>query len=316
MDESDGLLYVRSLSVLGESRQQIARAASAGRAHRVARGVYLDADTWQDLGARERYLKRVVGVVNTRRSRPVLSFWSAAAVHGLPIVGSWPELVHVSVGRRSGGRSSGQVVRHVVPLDDGDVVEVDGMLVTSVARTVIDMAAAGPVMTAVACADRALHVHRFEREAPLTTLDELQARFQAAMPIRAHARVRRVIEFATPHAESVLESVSRVSMMTIGVPRPVLQQRFDDHRGLIGWSEFYWPEFRVVGEADGRAKYHDARLRGGRSLDQVLYDEKVRADRLRAIPLRVSRWDWETALRPEALRRHLVAEGLPTGGRW
>jgi hypothetical protein len=208
------------------------------------------------------------------------------------------------------------MVRHAVPLDDDDVTEVDGMLVTNVARTVIDMSAVAGMLTAVACADRALHVHRFDREPPLTTLEEVQARFAAALPMRAHARVRRVIGFASPFADSVLESVSRVSMATVGVPRPVLQHRFDDHRGLIGWSEFYWPKFGVVGEADGRSKYHDPALRGGRSLEEVLYDEKVRADRLRALGLRVSRWDWDTAIHPEALRRHLMAEGLPAGMPW
>jgi hypothetical protein len=72
----------------------------------------------------------------------------------------------------------------------------------------------------------------------------------------------------------------------------------------------------MVGEADGDRKYLDESYRSGRTVEQVMIDEKVREDRLRALPLGVSRWRWKTAINPAALRAQLSAAGLPMGIRW
>jgi hypothetical protein len=315
-DALDRLEFARDLAGTAGGRHRLARDAVAGTAHRVARGAYISADVWSELGARERYLQQIAAIAYTRRAEPVLSHWSAAAVHGLPIVGGWPDKVHIAVNAARGGRSSGQVVRHPTTLRDDEVVEVDGFMVTSIIRTVLDMASMPDEMTSVALTDRVLHVDRLGRVAPLVTRSELVDAYSTRLPFRASARVRAVIDFAVEQSDSVLESVSRVNMRAAGIPRPVLQQRFDDYKGLIGWSEFYWPEFSLVGEADGRMKYLDPAYRSGRSLERFLYDEKVRADRLRALELGVSRWDWGAGRNREALRRHLVAAGLPTGRGW
>jgi hypothetical protein len=62
-----------------------------------------------------------------------------------------------------------------------------------------------------------------------------------------------------------------------GAPQPALQVPYSDGAGLIGRVDFAWPAFRVVGEADGDAKYLDANLRGGRSAERVVLDEKAAA---------------------------------------
>jgi predicted transcriptional regulator of viral defense system len=315
-DASDPLIYARELDDLHDTRFDHARAAARGEEHRVSRGVYLPSEAWGSASDTERYLMRVRGIANTRQSDPVYSFWSAAALHGLPVLGNWPDSVHVSVGRAGGGRSSGQLVRHVIPVEPHDVVEIDGLRVTSVARTVVDLASTRDVTSSIVAADRALHVGRWDKRLPMATRSQLHDVYVRRMPFHGSVRARRVIAAAVEKADSPLETVSRLNMAAVGLPRPVLQKRFDDYRGLIGFSEFYWPEFALVGEADGKAKYLDPRYRRGRTLERVLLDEKERADRLRAIGLDVSRWGWEIGSQPEALRRHFVAAGLPTGFRW
>jgi hypothetical protein len=130
------------------------------------------------------------------------------------------------------------------------------------------------------------------------------------MPFRGHARAADVIGFAETRADSPLESVSRVYMRLIGCPRPLLQSRFFDYQGFIGETDFDWPEFGLLGEADGDVKYLDPDYRQGRTADEVVRDEKVREDRLRALPRSV------TSSNPQALRKHLLAVGLPMGIRW
>src|SRR5690606_23830406 len=104
------------------------------------------------------------------------------------------------------------IAQHNRFLEDDEVVEIDGMLATSVARTVLDIATVASRFTAVAMADRALYVDRFRRDEPLTTKDELCALWEGSLPFRGHVRSRDVIEFAETLAESPLESVSRVTM--------------------------------------------------------------------------------------------------------
>jgi hypothetical protein len=312
----DDLIYARRLDGRDDSRFTHAEAARRGTELRIARGVYVAAPDWEGTAADERYRLQVLAAANTRRNCPVFSFWSAAVLHGLPIYGAWPTKVHTTVGRAGGGRSSGQIVRHVVPLSDEDVVELDGVRLTSLARTVLDLATAARFMSAVVTADRALHIDRRGKTAPLVAPEELWHVYSRRMPFRGHKRARGVLEFGSPLADSPLESVSRVNMLEIGCPRPLLQSRFSDHRGIIGESEFHWPDHALVGESDGRSKYLDPVLRNGRTLEQVLLDEKERADRLGGVGLRVSRWGWETGRHAESLRRHLVAAGLPTGLPW
>ena len=65
-----------------------------------------------------------------------------------------------------------------------------------------------------------------------------------------------VVGRADPRAESWLESVSRWWLAEAGLPRPALQQRFADGRGSVrARVDFWFPEQRVVGEADGEGEY-------------------------------------------------------------
>lgn len=315
-DAAVRIILARQLDEPFDSRRQHARSVRRGAEIRVAHGAYVAAGTWQALDPRSRYLVRTRAVAETRLHRPVLSHQSAAALHGLPSLGEWPRGVHITAGRAAGGRSSGDIIRHSAKLTDDDVVEVDGLLVTSVARTVLDLAIAEPLLGSVTALDRALHVDRRRATPPLVTIDAIWRSYANRMPFRGHVRARDAIEFAVPDADSPLESVSRVNMRAIGCPRPELQARFDDYRGLIGFSEFYWEGHKLVGEADGRSKYVDPRYRHGRTLEQVLLDEKARADRIRALGLGISRWGWEIGVHPDLLARHLADAGLPLGHHW
>ncbi|MHB1330333.1 MAG: hypothetical protein ACYC2K_19205 [Gemmatimonadales bacterium] len=316
MTQLPGLIYSRDQRGPFHRRQELARSAKSGQTQRVALGAYLPAAEWAALDSREKYLARIRAVAETRRSRPVLSHWSAAAMHDLPILGEWPRSVHTTVSPTSGGRSRNGVVKHSLRLGDGDVVELDGLLVTSVARTVIDLAATTSFLAAVTVADHSLHEDRFGRIPPLTTKTELWRLWEARLPFGGHARAKAVIDFGESRADSPLESVSRVNMQLIGCPRPILQDRFSDYLGFIGETDFHWPHFGLVGEADGDRKYLDEAYRSGRTVEQVMIDEKVREDRLRALPLGVSRWRWKTAVNPAALRAKLSDAGLPMGIRW
>lgn len=311
------IVLIRDLADPHATRQQFARAARAGNEFRLARGAYLPTAYWQRLDKRQQYVTRIRAVAGTRRSAMVLSHWSAAAVHALPIMGEWPRVVHVTIPPTSGGRSRGGVVKHAARLSDDDIVTVDGMLITSLARTALDLATVGTFAAGALAVDRVLHVDRRDRTFRRTvTKAELLAAWERALPFKGHRRALKVVDFGVEDAGSALETVSRVNMMMIGCPKPLLQTPYSDYQGFIGEVDFDWPDFGVVGEADGAIKYLDPNYRSGRTAEQVLLDEKDRHDRLAALPKRVARWRWSVGVSAPALKARLAQAGLPMGIRW
>jgi very-short-patch-repair endonuclease len=59
--------------------------------------------------------------------------------------------------------------------------------------------------------------------------------------------------------------------------------------------DFWWPSARVIGEFDGKGKYLREEYSGGRSIADIVIDEKLREDRLRALGATVVRWGWSEA---------------------
>ena len=173
MASSDRLILVRNLYSFEDTRQRHAARAARGIEVRIARGAYID----EPLGGAGR-----AGQVPSHDPGGGRDPWRPP--HPVALVGggdprpshhrAWPHRVHVTQDAAIGTRSRGMVVRHSLPLTGRDVVEIDGLLVTSVARTVIDLAVVSPGVSAVTSMDAALHVDRFQRRPPLVTLDELR----------------------------------------------------------------------------------------------------------------------------------------------
>jgi hypothetical protein len=118
------------------------------------------------------------------------------------------------------------------------------------------------------------------------------------------------------HSPTRLQKVSgsprsRALIHVLGLPAPVLQHAFYDSDGFIGRTDFFWPEYGVIGEFDGDAKYLEDDLLGGSTAREAVLAEKKREDRLRALGYTVVRWDWKAVTKPELLGQKLAAAGLP-----
>jgi hypothetical protein len=209
----------------------------------------------------------------------VVSHTSAAVVHGLPLWSVRLERVHATRSRASGARRNGVLHLHAADLEADEVTVVDGLVVTSVARTLADLARLLPFESALVPADAAL----FRRS---VTPDELAAAVDRAAHRPHNAAARRVVAFADGRAESPGETRSRVAIRRAGLPPPVLQYRVDGMR-----TDFAWEEFRTVGEFDGKVKYGRC-LQPGQEPGDAVFAEKVREDALRDRDLQVARWIW------------------------
>ncbi|HEY0248467.1 MAG TPA: hypothetical protein VGC45_09415 [Gryllotalpicola sp.] len=287
----------------------VRRSLARGAHVRVCPGVYAATETWRVMTSDRRFEAFVVGMATTMAPGTVFSHSSAAVLLGLPSLWPWPARVDTTIPPASGGRSTGNVRRFGAALRDDEIREVDGFLVTSPARTVLDIARVAPFAHAVATADAALH--RKRRPAPLLTLDELAAELEFQRGRSRFAKMRRVAEFATPLSDSVRESESRVLIFELGFPEPVLQHPWFDALGHIGDSDFWWPEYGLVGEYDGLSKYLKEEFLGGRTTAQAVMAEKTREDRIRRLGPRFTRWDTPVLNSRPRFARQLLESGLP-----
>lgn len=239
----------------------------------------------------------------------VVSHWSAAALWQLPLIGQWPDRVHVTAPVLSHRKSTTTLVRYRRPITE-PAERVEGISLTSLAETVIDVARVGSFVQAVAMGDAALWREQHPRDAnglPGVTRAQLDRVLRVSGEHRGLARARRVLGFIDGRANRPGESLARVTMAELGVPAPVLQHPIVLPDGTRYDLDFYFPEFDVGLEFDGRLKYLDPAFRAGRTAEQVVYDEKVREDHVRSMLRGFGRCDWRvagsTALLGAVLRR-------------
>jgi len=289
--------------------RDLLRQFRSGTLVRLRRASYIAQSTWLSMDEIPRHLARMHAIDAAANSRPVFAAESAALLWGLPVQ-SIPERVQINVPPGSGQRSRGPAVRRQFPqLDDGEWF-VDGLKVTSAVQTAVELALRQRYAWSIASLDNYLH-------GPTSSAawkPSAQGLREAACRLPSRAKTRRVLaltELADAGSMSVGESISRANMHLAGLPKPTLQACFHDDDGLIGYTDFCWREFGVVGEFDGKVKYRKPEYLQGRDPAEVVIEEKIREDRLRALGLKVVRWTWATANSPNQLRSRLVAAGLP-----
>lgn len=305
-------LLVRYADVVasGRSHNHLARAVWNGQLVRIAPGVYAPAEVWSSCFPERQHALRVYAQ-SPRLGDVVFSHHSAAAIHRLKLLGPWPDRVCVTVPRvaSKGGRSSAAVIRRMAPLSADDIVEIDGVKVTSLSRTAIDLACALPFTDGVALIDSIRH-----RRRSLLTLDELDAALGAHPKRRGAFKASQALEFSTTLSDSVQESRSRVLIYELGFPRPELQfEMVCDGRRYR--ADFWWEDHRHWGEFDGRGKYLSPDYQNGRSADQIVIAEKQREDAIRRSVDAFSRWDVRDLNKPHRLLTILTRSGLPCAGR-
>ena len=280
------LLLRRGLLAAGVTDDEMRRMRRRGELATVGPGAYIDTADPRLRRPEDRHVLQVAAAVPRIAPDAVVSHQSAAVLHGLPVWNLVLTRVHVTRPRRSGAFRTGRLEVHTAPLDADEIGRVDGVAVTSPARTLVDIARTSGFEEAVAVLDAALHKHLVDRGALATALDRA-ARWPGA------PRARRAVGFADPRPMSVGESRSRVVMARLGVATPVLQWKVVGPGGrVLGTADFGWPEHGFAGEFDGFVKYGRL-LRPGQMPAEVVFAEKRREDAMRTVLRGFARWVWD-----------------------
>jgi predicted transcriptional regulator of viral defense system len=229
-----GVVSIRQLEgPLGFSQRSVARAVAAGRLHRIYRGVYAVGHT--DLSPRGECLAAVLAV----GPGALLSYYSAGWLWGLWSGSPAPFEVTAFVPRHHPAPEG--VVRHRARnLVEDDRAVVDGIPVTSVARTLLDLAWK-------LRGNRLRRVLNRAEELGLLDLDAIHAVIERNRGHHGAKRLRYALAIYEPalYTRSEFERRFVDHLVASGLPRPA-----------TGWNELgheldvYWPDLRFGVELD------------------------------------------------------------------
>jgi len=266
----------------------VAARVRSGTWERAGRGVLLDASTTADPYERRRdlALARAIGVHTAASSDRWFSHQTAALLWGLPL---WtaPRATHLLSPHRAGGGRPASLRIHTGPMSDDELTCVNGLPVTSLARTVADCLATLPPLEGLVVADAALH-----RKVPA---DDVLRAIQLRGRTNGYIRAAALLSLADDGAESPGESATRYQLLRAGLPVPTTQIPVSTRVGTV-WGDLGWDGWRVLLEYDGRDKYvtredlvaekrrHDAVVETGRRVLRVTHQDMGSAV-ARVVPL-------------------------------
>lgn len=308
------LLRYDDLLSAGQSPRAVAASLRDRRLVRVRPGVYVDGDAWSAESTEWRIVAGARALELASRTRPVFSHETAAAIHGLPLFRADRDRVHVITTDARPGAATG-VIRHRGILTDHDVVDVDDLRCTSLARTVADVARTATFEQAVTVADAALRRRCVPRAGVYLTeaAQEFRASVLEIAARSAHGvrRARRALTFADGRGQLPGESVSRIRLCELGFRHIDLQVKVPGPARTDYYVDFAFHDIRALGEFDGTMKYIDGRFTDGRSTADVFDREKQREDWIRGTTqYRLGRWGWPHMSTAKALGDRLSAFGI------
>ncbi|TQJ31212.1 hypothetical protein [Microbacterium sp. SLBN-146] len=290
----------------------IARGVREGTLVRIQRNRYVFAAEWDRLWTESRHRIEVAAVVGEMRGgATVLARESAGVLWGLPLYRHVPTAVHAILPPDTHISGRERLRLHADELSDADVALVDGVVCTSLDRTVFDLVRMLDFDAAVVVADAALRLvasvdGEYDEQVAEEWRERMLARAAAAAGARGVRQAREVLAFADGRAESPVESVARVQLMRLGFRDVRPQVEVGAYR-----VDLCIEDVGVLLEIDGVVKYEDQGMRAGRSVEEVLLDEKRREDWIRgATQRRVVRLEPRHVATPEALSARLESFGI------
>jgi hypothetical protein len=245
--------HLRPLYTWREARDAGARRAQvAADGLRVTRGLYLSRAVSPTLVVRCRAWTRLLP--------PDAAFGleTAAALLGAPLAP--PDDVHVVLRPRPVLPQRRGLAVHVRQLASQDVVETEGLRLTSPAQLFLDLAPRLPPAELVAIGD---HLLRTAHLRP----DDLDRRLARADRVRGVVRARECASLLSPLSMSRPESLMRYWIVSSDLPDPQAQIPIHDRRGReVAHADLGYHRWKIAIEFEGR-QHADAE-QFGRDVDR------------------------------------------------
>lgn len=270
--------------------------------HRIRYGVYTAGELWDSCSLEDRHRLHCRAVLARAHGSTVLSHVSSVIERGIPVWGFPFDVVHTTREQAErAGRRQADWVPHRGVLDEAETEMVNGVRITTPARSAFEVMTIAGVEAGLVVVNRMLHAGALTK-ADFAKQVELHAHWPGSLT--AH-----VVEcLADGRLESVGEDRFAYLAFSQALPKPEPQLEIRDEDGvLVARLDFAWPELKVFAEFDGRAKYLRHR-RKGESLEEFLMREKSREELVCLLTgwtcIRIT---WADLARPERLATRIRA---------
>jgi hypothetical protein len=265
--DDPGLLRRRHL-VTVELPELVDKALRRKQVIRLQRGIYKEGDepdSWERAWA---------ACATVGGCEPVASHRTAARVHGLEVPAGGIEEVTIPRSERRLHRA--ELRFHTTTLTPGDVVELDGLALTTVARTLVDLCRTEEQFRAVWAVERALALE-------LVSADELDAALARCRGVPGITAARNRIASARPRSGSPLETAARLAIVDDGLEEPEVQLpiiRADQREAFV---DLAYREHRVGLEFDGRSEH---------GMERAVFEDRNRENQIVLRDLAILRFSW------------------------
>jgi len=281
-----GVVSLDQLREEGVSRRRVAERADDGRLHRIHRGVYT---VGHRSISRHTHLRAAVLACG---EGAVISHGTAAAFHGL-----WdksPALIDVTVPVEAGRKIDGIRCRRCRYPEPEEVQVRYEVAVTTVARTLVDLAGMVGLKTLRKTVGRAAMHRKLDLQAVDIAIYNAKGR-RGLKTLELALLPYRTKDGKVPDVRSDFETLVLPDLLDMELPRPQTNApiHIDGERFLI---DFLWEKERVIVETDGRETHETP---------TAFQDDRRRDQFLAAAGYRVLRitWDQIHGERAAVLRR-------------
>ncbi len=249
--EQMGVLSRRQALQAGITARMISRRLARRRWHEVHTGVYAMAGS-----AADHRRQLWAAVLHAGPGCPI-ALHTAGRLHRLDEAFDPPEVMLLVEGERR-NPPPGVIWRRQVDLTDGDVVRIDGLPVTSIPRTAMDLAADPEV--SITRLRRLVESAVVDRRMEITDFAMVLARLRRSgkTGVRKMSQVLDDLGPGTTMAASELERLMDQVIRLAGIPEPSHEHPLPGAWDRPGFVDRCWPEARLVAEADGR-RWHTRR---------------------------------------------------------
>jgi len=256
-----GVVALDQLRAEGVSRRRAAERAEYGKLHRVHRGVYA---VGHRSISRHTHLRAALLACG---DGAVISHATAAAFHRL--FDEWPHFIDVTVPVEAGRKLDGIRCRRCRYPEPEEVEATYGIMVTTIARTLVDLAGIVRLPDLRKLVGRAAMRRKLDLQA--VDIAIYNAKGRRGLKVLELALVPyRTKDGELPDVRSDFETLLLPQLLDRGMPRPSTNApiHIDDQRFL---ADFLWGKERVIVETDGRETHETpTAFQSDRRRDQFL----------------------------------------------
>ena len=258
----------------------------------VAKNYYAVRSEWAKMSPQSKHLSMCSFFMN-RNNQLMFTAQSACAIYNIPRLDKY-EIRPNCINEKH--RSTTEIIHWHCGAVDPDAKSVDGFLVASPVRTILDLAKRDSPASLLVSINHCLSNQLFD-------INDLKFALANRPSMKQRKLLARLLKHVNDKCESPLETIAWVELYNSGFVLPKQQIQFFDMNEFVACVDMFWElrHRKIVLELDGKIKY---------TSDEVLYKEKLREDRLRKLGIEVMRSGW-TDVKNGTFVQMLKDNGIP-----